>query len=199
MITALRALFKKQSLTLPPKHQNLSSLTSFNKFLNTLYNQTWYVYIGRKLNSSKATIQYIGRYTKRPVIAEARITSYDGHFVEFFFEDHASNQKHTVKLTVERFIINLIRHIPDKHFRQIRYAGIFASRVRTTTLTLARKLLNQIKKLSCNIRSWRDRTLMYSGRDPLACPFCDKIMTLTTIGFFNKNNQLVEILVNSPP
>lgn len=199
IITALRVLFKKQRLKLPPKYQNLSSPASFNKFLNILYNQTWYVYIGRKLNSAKSTIQYIGRYTKRPVIAEARITSYDGHFVEFFFEDHASNQKHTVKLTTERFIINLIRHIPDKHFRQIRYAGIFASRVRTTSLTLARKLLNQIKKLSCKILSWRDRKIMFSGRDPLSCPICGSTMFLTTIGYFNKNNQLIEILVHSPP
>jgi hypothetical protein len=199
IINALRTLFKKQLLKFPPKHQNLSCSVSFNKFLNTLYNQPWYVYIGRKLDSAKITIQYIGRYTKRPVIAEARITSYDGHSVEFFFEDHATNQKHTVKLTVERFIINLIRHIPDKHFRQIRYTGIFASRIRTASLSLARKLLCQIKKLPCKNLSWRDRKIMYSGRDPRSCPICGLLMSLTTIGYFNKNNQLIEILIHSPP
>jgi len=196
IITALRTLFKKHLLTLP-KHPIFSSYSSFNTFLNALYNQTWYVSIGKKLSDVSSTIRYIGRYTKRPVIAETRIISYDYQFVEFFFEDHATDQKKFVKLTVEEFIGNLIRHIPDKYFRQIRYAGIFASRVKSSSLALARTFLHHFKNSSCQILSWRDRRIRESGYDPLLCPICHTVMTLTTIAYVT--NGILKLLIFQHP
>jgi len=131
IINSLRTLFKKHSLSLPDK-EIFSDYTSFNNFLNALYQKTWFVHLGKSLSDASFTVRYIGRYTKRPVIAESRITSYDGQYVQFYFKDKATNQTFYPKLTVEEFIAHLIRHIPDKYFRQIRYAGIFASRVKSS-------------------------------------------------------------------
>lgn len=180
VINSLRGLFKKGVLRLPDCKE-FSAYTSFNKYLDNLYSKTWYVNLGKSLKDASFTVRYIGRYTKRPVIAETRITSYDGHFVRFFFKDLAANKTLYPKFTVEQFIARFIRHIPDKHFRQIRYAGIFASRVKTSLTGIARKLLNRARKKAIKILTWRERRFKSRGSDPLTCPNCLKEMLLCSI------------------
>jgi hypothetical protein len=61
----------------------------FNKLLSQLYELTWYVHIGAALLDPAATVRYIGRYTKRAVLAEYRIRYYDGKQVRFAYRDYA--------------------------------------------------------------------------------------------------------------
>lgn len=197
IINSLRTLFKNHSL-IPSDKALFSNYTSFNNFLNTLYQKTWFVHLGKSLDNASFTIRYIGRYTKRPVIAEGRITSYDGKYVQFFFKDKYSNKTLFLNFTVDKFIALLIRHIPDKHFRQIRYAGIFASRVKSSLTAIARNLLFQIKPSSAKIISWRERIINFTGKDPLLCPKCFKQMFLTSIAYPNKYGQL-KIIFCQPP
>ena len=196
IINSLRTLFKKHALILP-KTRQFSDLSSFNKFLNMLYAKIWYVNIGKSLSDPAFTIKYIGRYTKRPVIAETRIISYDGRYVQFNFKDHANNRDVNVKVSTQDFISDIIRHIPDKYFRQIRYSGIFANRVKTRLLSIARNLLGQLKKLSPAILSWRNRKIKSSGFDPLFCLQCGVSMNLISIGYF-KNDELKTIYFAPP-
>ena len=49
---------------------------------------TWYIYIGARLLEFEVSIKYIGRYTKRPVIAETRIISCTEKWVIFMFKDY---------------------------------------------------------------------------------------------------------------
>ena len=118
--------------------------------------------------------------------------------MQFYFKDKSTNQTFYLKLTVEEFIANLIRHIPDKHFRQIRYAGIFASRLKTSLTTIAKKLLFQLKKSNAKILSWRERKIKSNGKDPLVCPKCLKKMFLSVIAYANKYGQL-KIIHCLPP
>lgn len=194
VVDSLRTLFKNNKLILP--NDNLFS--NFNSFLDDIYKKIWYVHLGTSLDDASFTVRYIGRYTKRPVIAETRISSYDGQYVRFSFKDLATNKTFYPKLTVEEFIARLIRHIPDKHFRQIRYAGIFASRVKTSYTSIARTLLNQLKKASAKMLSWRQRKIKSKGTDPLTCPKCLKEMLLSVIVYANNYGQLKTILCNSP-
>jgi len=49
---------------------------------------TWYIYIGARLLELEVSIKYIGRYTKKPVIAETRIISCTEKWVIFMFKDY---------------------------------------------------------------------------------------------------------------
>lgn len=197
IINSLRTLFKEQSLTLP-ETEDFSDYTSFNKFLDKLYKKTWYIHLGKPLSDASFTVGYIGRYAKRPVIAETRITSYDGKYVTFYFNDHSTGKTIHLKLTVEEFIKRFIRHIPDKHFRQIHYAGIFAPRVKTSSIVIAEKLLNKFKKAAAKILTWRERRIKSNGKDPLTCPNCLKEMVLISITYLTKYGQLKTINCHSP-
>jgi hypothetical protein len=141
----------------------------------------WYAHIGASLCDPHFTLSYIGRYTKRAVLAEYRITHYDPErsLVRFAFRDYAQEGRTSYKtLPVFAFIGRLIRHIPDKHFKMVRYAGLFATRWRQRFLRHARKALGQSQPESpvgegmppC-LLPWRERQLA-EGRDPLQCPTC---------------------------
>jgi len=139
VISFIRKSYKNNSLILPAHIKPI-----LGSILNNLYSKIWYVNFGRKLDNASFAIIYIGRYTKRPVIAESRILSYDGEFVIFSYDDQISSQTIYSKLPVDEFIARLIRHIPDKGFRQIRYAGIFALRVRSKLLPTVNNLVEHM-------------------------------------------------------
>lgn len=71
-------------------------------------------------------IKYIGRYLGRPVIATSRIDSYDGDNVTFHYNRHEDDKYVVETIPAIDFIKRLIRHIPEKHFKMIRYGGIYA-------------------------------------------------------------------------
>ena len=95
-------------------------------------------------------------------------------------------------LKVHTFIGRLIRHIPDKHFPMIRYAGLFSNRWKKEYLSQARIALNQpdpdnsVKNIP---RSWAERQADYTGINPLICPNCDEPLTLVG-AFFGNWNEL---------
>ena len=97
----------------------------FIESLFVKYSNGFYVRAKDRIKSKKEMVRYIGRYIRHPAIAESRIDSYDGEKVVFHFVDH-DNIKHVVSMLVEEFIAAVIGHIPDRHFKVIRYYGIYA-------------------------------------------------------------------------
>lgn len=72
------------------------------------------------------TIKYISRYLGRPVIATSRIDKYDGDNVTFHYTRHEDNKTIEERVPALDFIKRLIVHIPEKHFKMLRYYGIYA-------------------------------------------------------------------------
>lgn len=170
----LRKRWKTKLLTaLKPKLANDSQIEA-------MFQKTWYVNVGIRLFGVKATIGYIGRYTKKPVLAESRIMGYDGKNVQIVFTDYNTDTEVRWTMPVEQFISRLIQHIPPRQFKMIRYAGMVASRVKKRyqeqLTSLFRYLGNTVQKLTWRIRRWQ-RT----GKDPLACSRCGREMELVEV------------------
>ena len=163
---------------------NSKEYTKFNTLLDSLYNRAWYVNVGTKLDSLTFTIRYIGRYSKRPVLAETRLLGFDGQNVFFSFTDKLTLKQSVLSLPVFEFIGKLVRHIPDKHHRMIRYSGIFACRVKSNSLLIVKNLLSIGKQwlfyTAPSSLSWRERIINLTGIDPLLCPNCSKLLLLST-------------------
>lgn len=90
-------------------------------------------------------------------------------------------------LPVLAFLGRLIRHIPDKHFKMVRYAGIFATRWRFHYLAHARAVLQQPAPPDpvpppVSLLSWRERR-QAEGTDPLLCPSCRVPMDFVRLVF----------------
>lgn len=190
VIAKIRKLRKNDNLKLPPDLQKLyPSYASFNSWLNFLYNKSWVVHLQKVCTDHKRNIKYLGRYLKRPPMAETRILKYDGNDVTYRFLDHHDKQMSSITMPVEEFIKRLIMHIPDSNFRLIRYYNWLSNCTRATILPIVFALIKQtpqaIKKIS-----WSNLFHKSFGADPLLCQTCNVIMQLVKIVFPNKNDLI---------
>jgi hypothetical protein len=162
---------------------NGAQYTRFNRWLDMLYRKKWYVNVGKRLDSLAFTIKYIGRYAKRPVIAETRLKSFDGVSVSFSYKDRELQKEVILHLPVAEFIGKLTRHIPEKHHRMIRYSGLFASRVKKKMLGLVSAALGEGSlpiHTPRRVRSWRERVIDWSDKDPHQCS-CGRMMRMAEL------------------
>lgn len=178
IIDLLREEYKKVSLVLPSEYKGASN---FSKWMKDLYEIKWYVYLQKPSDDHKRNIEYLGRYIKRPPLAEARIEKYDGKEVTFKFHDHYNNTIERITMSVFQFIGRLIMHIPDRHFRMIRYYGFLSNRTRGKLLPVVYKAINQITPKKIKKLSWRLMIWMNFKKDPLACKNCNHTMNLTQV------------------
>jgi len=113
-----------------------------------------------------------------------KIVQAEGIWVTFSYKER---NQYPIRLSVpvERFIELLIQHILLNNFRQIRYYGILANRVKTSLKEIFLKLLKR-KKYFLEALSWRERQKFYQGYDPLLCPKCGKQMKLVEIATFSQ-------------
>ncbi len=144
-----------------------------------------------KCNPSQV-IKYIGRYLGRPVIATSRIDSYDGEFVTFHYNRHEDGKLVTETIPVLDFMARLTQHIPEKHFKMIRYYGIYA-RHRKSDRYLHRAISRDKHKIFLSFNRWRDSILLSFGYDPLKCPSCGTPMLFLELYFNHKPVPLHEL------
>jgi hypothetical protein len=182
IIALLREEFKKGTLKLPPSLKHITSYNEFYSWTTQFYEKTWVVHLNEQSDNMKSNVEYLGKYLKRPPLGETRIKHYDGNTVTFEYLDHYTNIKETMTLPVLDFIERLICHIPDKHFRNIRYYGFLANRLRGKLLPLVYKLLDIKTVITTKVYiSWRTLIQTAYKYDPLRCPLCKSIMLLKAV------------------
>ena len=162
---------------MPQSLQLLYTLSYQQKIIQEVTKKTWYVHIGERLTNAHRVVRYIGRYTKRPAIAESKILSYDGKTVIFTYKEHRMTHAATITLSSLAFIKRLIVHIPDVNFRIIRYFGFYANRLRGELLPKVFAIRSQDyakakEKLTHLSSWWRERIARFTRLDPLICDIC---------------------------
>lgn len=163
--------------------------------ISAISKTSWYINIGACLLEIGLTVKYVGRYTKKPVLAETRIIRYDSKWVIFSYKDYADNSKIKVKkMRLFTFIKYLTNHIPDKYFRIVRGYGLFSNRVKGELLPVARALTGDNDKAkSEKHRTWQERYIERTGKDPLMCEKCQTLMELVYCCFTLDRNNLKKL------
>ena len=90
------------------------------------------------------------------------------------------------------FIKRLIRHIPEKHFKMIRYYGLYA-RHRESDKLLFRAISQKARPFLLSFNKWRCSIIASFGYDPLKCPKCGKTMLLLEIYYNHHPVSLQEL------
>ena len=138
---------------------------------------------------TKQAARYMARYVRHPAIADSRIINYDTEKVTFVYE--REGKTHTVVMDKYEFIHNVIKHIPDKNFKMVRYFGIHARRAKKA-VRIAMEKLGLLVKYIIKPFSWRKNVKEYTGKDPLKCEKCKGEMLLYKVVYRNKNGDLKE-------
>ena len=155
------------------------------------HKEGFYVYAKSKRCDPKTVVKYIGRYLGRPVIATSRIDKYDGDFVTFHYNRHEDDSYVQETIPVMDFIKRLIRHIPEKHYKMIRYGGIYA-RHRKNDNKLFKAIPQEKHRIYRSFNQWRTAILSAFGYDPLKCE-CGTIMLFLKLYFNHKPVSLEEM------
>ena len=184
--TYLRNAFRTALLNLLEKKLG----PSFKKVKAKCYKEHkdgFYVYAKPNKCNPKVVAKYIGRYLGRPVIASSRIDSYDGENVTFHYNRHEDEKFIVETIPVMDFIKRLIQHIPEKHFKQIRYYGIYA-RTNKQNKNLILAIPKERHSIIRSFNRWRECTLHSFGYDPFKCPCCGK--TIIFLAMYHNHQHI---------
>ena len=183
----MQELWKQQQLEkIPQPYRVLFTPLYQSRIVQAVLAKSWYVYVGNPLKNAFNSVKYIARYTKRPPIAESRISDYDGETVTFNFVDHKTDKLTYLTLPVEEFIGKIITHIPENNFRVVRYYGFFSNKLRGKLLPRVFRLCNQDltearQKIARLGSFWRRQLELFTHLDPLICPICFLPMNLVSV------------------
>ena len=165
---------------------------AFRKVKNEMYTKHadgFYVRAKPNLCTPDITIKYISRYLGRPVIATSRIDTYDGENVTFHYTRHEDNKTVTETIPALNFIQKLIVHIPEKHFKMLRYYGIYAKHHKQEK-KLRKCISAEKQRFLRSIQDWRQSILLSFGYDPLCCSECGTSMLVLEV--YHKKTALFE-------
>ena len=124
-------------------------------------------------------LDYVGRYTHRVAISNARLLDIEGGQVRFRYKNYREDrpQPTTMTLPADEFIRRFLLHVLPAGFHRIRYYGLLGNRYRQENLARCRRLLGTTSPETCasvvtSPPDYRDRHEALTGISLRACPVC---------------------------
>lgn len=148
--------------------------SDWSAFLTSQYRRRWKLHFGKKTANVKPTMNYLGRYLKRPPISASRLGHYlKGGLIKFDFLNHRTGKTEALILSPEEMIRRIVEHIPDKHFKMIRYYGFLSNRRRGVALPKVYAALDMKVEGSASLPGYAAMLKGYVKVDPYECILCE--------------------------
>jgi hypothetical protein len=160
--------------TTPPPDDS----SAFDRLKDALYSKPWHVYSKPPFAGAQHVFLYLGRYTHRVAISNARLVEMKDDKVSFRAKHYTSgNRRKLLTLDAVEFIRRFLLHVLPKRFIRIRHFGLMAARNVKDRLSLCRQLLTRSPAPPAPStpkpkRTWRERLIELTGLDPLQCQRC---------------------------
>jgi Putative transposase len=143
-----------------------------------------YLEEGKVPAGSEGLAYYLAQYVVSPPISLRRILSYDGQRVRYGYNDHKTKQRQEEEVSALTCIGRRVQHILPKGFHRIRSYGLHATckakkvkGVLTALMVALGRLITGPYRIVAQ-KTYRDRGLASTGRDPLRCARCGREMLL---------------------
>jgi hypothetical protein len=133
--------------------------------LETEAKRDWNIFVGR-LVPKKLVIDHVGRYIRKPPIAQYRLTRISDQEVHYLAKDTKNRCLTPVRYTNEEFVRLLMPHVIDRFENSMRYFGLLAPRSRML-LSAVFALLKQEKCPRPKRPSFADSLYRTFGNNPL--------------------------------
>lgn len=191
LIDLLRRKYDELNLsTGSTKH--IQDYRQWNFFLERQYQRYWNIHFAKKTKLLKQTVNYLGRYLKRPPISASRLRHYSGGTVVFKYLDHRDGEHKTMTLTQEEMILRYVSHIPQKHLKMVRYYGFLSNSKRGRLLPLVYAALESTKPEQTEKLTYAKQYKGFTGNDPYKCTLCGNRMVFTGFTKGPKNDELLD-------
>jgi hypothetical protein len=137
----------------------------------------WNVYSKPPFAGPDQVLRYIGRYTHRIAISNARLVSMDHSQIAFRWRDRADGDRSKLMaLDAAEFLRRFLMHLLPPGFMRIRHYGLLANAGRKQSIEVCKALLGVGLVAGCNSTSaretWQELVLRLTGKDVTRCPRC---------------------------
>jgi putative transposase len=131
--------------------------------------ERWWSVKIQSLDSVEHFFQYGGRYARRPVIAQSRITDLDldRQTVQFSAKDKYSGKRVQIRCSLENLIDLWPQHILKRYKHAVRYFGLFAPRAVNQMFDPIFAAIGYNRQPRPAPPRWAESRKHLSGRDPL--------------------------------
>lgn len=142
-------------------------------FFRDLYSTRWVIYAKRPFGDLEHVVRYLGRYTHRVGISNARIVSVSPDAVCF----RTKNGK-CVTVEPQEFLRRFLLHVLPQGYTKIRHFGLLAPGNVNGPLERARAALSRSgavpphDQAPASPQTWIDILLLLTGVDLAVCPRC---------------------------
>ena len=140
--------------------------------LDALMQQDWVVYSKAYLKKADTIVRYLGRYTHKIAISDARIKGINDAQVTFDYKDYRDGKDKVMRLDGEEFIRRFLLHVLPEGLMRIRHYGFLSNRMRKQKLETIRACL-QAPVQAASAEQARAADVPTLSASPLcACPKC---------------------------
>lgn len=169
---------------------------NFENHIKKLKEKQWIVNIEEPLDDLQMIVKYVGRYTKRACMSEYKIKSIEKGIIKFKYNDYKNTPRgEKAKESISsqnyiEFLDKLLEHVPNKHFRMVRYSGAYTSHFKKYIPEFELKYSYEEVELTeewGEFETYRKRQIQFNKRDPLICPKCNNRMSKMTKEQIRKN------------
>lgn len=177
-LDALQQAFDAGRLRFTGAVASLAGRTAFARHLAQARRAEWIVYAKRPFAGPRQVLDYVGRYTHRVAISNARLVAIDADQVRFRWKNYRREaQVKTMTLAATEFLRRFLLHVLPSGFQRIRYYGLLGNRHRAEKLARCRALLGTapatpVPPETRGTGDYRDRVEALSGVSLRLCPIC---------------------------
>ncbi|MFC0696027.1 IS91 family transposase [Paraburkholderia humisilvae] len=171
----LQQAFDIGALGFFPSLAHLSEPGQFARYLSGLGRTEWVVYAKEPFGGPQQVLDYLGRYTHRVAISNNRLVSQTGRHVTFRWKDYRHpDRPRVMRLHAHEFLRRFLLHVLPHGLQRIRHYGLLSNRLRETSLSTCRRLLDApLPETPATLRpDYRDRYAQLTGRSLRDCPVC---------------------------
>jgi hypothetical protein len=143
------------------------SLEELGLLFEAQYRRGWHIDIGRRMSKAHF-LRYVGRYIRRPPVAQHRLTRVTDQEVEYLAKDTRHNNRLvSVRHSNEEFVAILKEQVLGRGRHAMRYFGLLAPRSKACTWAAVFFILRQEQRPHPRRLSWRWLRRKSFGADPL--------------------------------
>ncbi len=119
--------------------QRLENAAEIDAMLDALMATEWVVYTKPCLSHTETVVDYLGRYTYRIGLSDARIRSFDEGEVQLDYKDYRDGGRHKIlTLAAAELVRRFLLHVLPHGFMRVRHFGFLANCCRAERLPAIR-------------------------------------------------------------
>ncbi len=150
------------------RFERLGDIAQIEAMLDALMATEWVVYSKPCLTRTETVVDYLGRYSHRIALSDARILDFDEGRVELAYKDYRDGCHKVMSLDDEELLRRFLLHVLPKGFMRIRHFGFLANRCRSQRLAQIRQALEAVPTEPTDGES-ADDAVPFDG---YPCPVC---------------------------